>query len=89
MLNGVLSNSNYLSMALALVGLVGGGFVSWIITFAYFKKAQTRKLLCYASYCTSYLVTTRGIFMTYRCDTATSNSRIPLDIRFTFGIAEM
>jgi hypothetical protein len=49
-------------MALALAGLVGGGFVSWIVTFVYFKKAQTRKLLCYASYCTSYLGYNQGDF---------------------------
>jgi hypothetical protein len=55
MLNQLLNNSNYLSIGLALVGLVGGGLVSWIVTFAYFKKAQARKLLCWAIYSTSYL----------------------------------
>jgi hypothetical protein len=62
MLNGMLDNSNYLSITLALVGIIGGGFVSWMITFAYFKKAQTRKLLCYANISTSYLGYNQGDF---------------------------
>jgi hypothetical protein len=55
MLNGVLNNSNQLSILLAFLSLIGGGFLSWVITFAYFKKAQTRKLLCWANSSTSYL----------------------------------
>jgi hypothetical protein len=62
MLNGMLANSNYLSVALALVGIVGGGFVSWIITFAYFRKAQTRKQMCYANFSTNYLGYNQGDF---------------------------
>jgi hypothetical protein len=62
MLNEMLNNSNYLSIVLALLGLIGGGLISWIVTFAYFKKAQTRKLLCWASSCTSYLGHNQGDF---------------------------
>jgi hypothetical protein len=62
MLNGMLNNPNYLSVTLALVGLIGGSFVTWLVTFAYFKKAQTRKLLCYANSSTSYLGYNQGDF---------------------------
>ena len=48
-------NQTFLSIVLAIGGLLGGGLVSWVITFAYFKKAQTRKLLCYATYSANYL----------------------------------
>src|SRR5258708_36662137 len=62
MLDQILDNANYLGIALALIGLVGGGFVSWIITFFYFKKGQTRKLLCYATSSGSYLGYNQGDF---------------------------
>ena len=62
MLNQLLSNSSYLSVVLALLGLVGGGLLSWLVTFAYFKKAQTRKQLCWAIYSTSYLGYDQGDF---------------------------
>jgi hypothetical protein len=62
MLDGLSTNSTSLSIILAVAGLLGGGLLSWVITFAYFKKAQSRKLLCYASRSTSYLGYNGGDF---------------------------
>jgi hypothetical protein len=62
MLNQILDNANYLSIALGLISLIGGSFLSWIVTFIYFKKGQTRKLLCYATSSASYLGYNQGDF---------------------------
>jgi hypothetical protein len=62
MLDQILDNANYLAIVLALMGLVGGAVASWFTTFVYFKKGQTRKLLCYASSSASYLGYNQGDF---------------------------
>jgi hypothetical protein len=62
MLNQIIDNPNYLSIALAFLGLIGGGFASWIVTFIYFKKGQTLKLMCFSHSSTSYLGHNQGDF---------------------------
>jgi hypothetical protein len=58
----VLNNPKYLGIAVAVLGLVGGGFLSWLFTFVYFKKGQSRRLLCYATRNTDYLGYRRADF---------------------------
>ena len=41
-----------MGIILAAGGLIGGAFFSWLFTFYYFKKAQSRKLVCFTT--TSY-----------------------------------
>jgi hypothetical protein len=60
--NLILNDPKYLGVALALLGLVGGGFLSWLFTFYYFKKAQSRRLLCYTARSISYLGFSRADF---------------------------
>ncbi len=62
MINALTDNPNVLSVLLAVAGLLGGGLISWAITFVYFKKAQTRKLLCYATHSANYLGYDNGDF---------------------------
>ncbi|MFZ5736878.1 MAG: hypothetical protein ACOY6K_08360 [Pseudomonadota bacterium] len=62
MLSRILEDANNLAIALAIAGLIGGGFLSWFFTLIYFKKGQTRKRLCYASSNASYLGYNRGEF---------------------------
>jgi hypothetical protein len=58
----VLNNPKYLGIAVAVLSLAGGGFLSWLFTFVYFKKGQSRRLLCYATRNTDYLGYRRADF---------------------------
>jgi hypothetical protein len=42
--------------------LIGGGFLSWLFTFVYFKKGQSLRLLCYTTRDTDYLGYRRADF---------------------------
>jgi hypothetical protein len=58
----VQSKPKYFGIAIAILGLIGGGFLSWLFTFVYFKKGQSQRLLCYATRNTDYLGYRRADF---------------------------
>jgi hypothetical protein len=55
MLDAIVNDQTALGVVLSLMGLVGGGFLSWLFTFFYFKKGQSRRLLCYTTRSSEYL----------------------------------
>lgn len=62
MYDAIVGNPVYFGIVLTCLGLAGGALSSWLFTFFYFKKSQSRKLLCYTTRDSDYLGYNRADF---------------------------